>query len=171
MQHGKSASASGRDLTSSVRDPRRLSGGPGRIAKPRSPPSTIDPGSSPQKTMPSVLLVEDNIINQTVLSKQLRRLGCTVYIANHGAEALDLIKTTRFWRGKSGGGRDIDVVLMDWEMPVMDGLTCTEHIREMEQEGLITEHVPVIATTANARPEQVQRAYAAGVVRAPFLFR
>jgi CheY-like chemotaxis protein len=170
LQHGESASTSGRNLTSGAPETRRLSGGLGRITSPKSPPPTLEPASSPRKAMPSVILVEDNLINQTVLSKQLRRLGCTVHIANHGVEALDLVKTTRFWREQNGVGIDVSVILMDWEMPVMDGLTCTEQLRVMEQKGVVTKHLPVIATTANARPEQVQRAFAAGVVSAPSTF-
>jgi len=117
----------------------------------------------PKETL-SVLLVEDNIINQRVLNKQLCRLGCTVYIANHGVEALDFIKTTRFWSETQGAGLDLSVILMDWEMPVMDGMTCTRNLREMEHDGLVTEHLAVIATTANVRPDQVRTAYSAGVV-------
>ena len=53
---------------------------------------------------------------------------------------------------------------MDQEMPVMDGLTCTRKIRELEQEGKLAGHVPIIAVTANARAEQVQTALDAGMV-------
>jgi CheY-like chemotaxis protein len=62
-------------------------------------------------------------------------------------------------------------VLMDQEMPVMDGLTCTRRIRELEREGKIRVHVPIIAVTANARQEQIQTAIDAGmddVVSKPF---
>ncbi|KAK5161520.1 hypothetical protein LTR04_004284 [Oleoguttula sp. CCFEE 6159] len=60
---------------------------------------------------------------------------------------------------------------MDQEMPVMDGLTCTRKIRELESEGKLVRHVPIIAVTANARSEQIQTAMAAGmddVVSKPF---
>lgn len=56
-------------------------------------------------------------------------------------------------------------------MPTMDGLTCIKHIRERQQNGTITKHVPVIAVTANARPDQVSAAFDAGmdqVVTKPF---
>jgi len=56
----------------------------------------------------------------------------------------------------------LSVVLMDMEMPVMDGLTCTRRIREMEKLGLIRGHVPIIAVSANARTEQILEAKAAG---------
>lgn len=111
-----------------------------------------------------VLVVEDNVINQKVLSKQLKRAGFTVHIANHGLEALDFVKTTRYWSDNHDTGVDVTVILMDWEMPVCDGLTCTRKLRELEQQGQLTKHLTIIATTANARSEQVETAFAAGVV-------
>lgn len=56
----------------------------------------------------------------------------------------------------------VDVVLLDWEMPVMNGLECCEKIRQLERDGLIRRSVPVIAITANVRREQVERAMLAG---------
>lgn len=53
---------------------------------------------------------------------------------------------------------------MDLEMPVMDGLTCTRRIRDLEREGTITRHVPIIAVTANTRVEQIETALEAGMV-------
>ncbi|KAK7535176.1 uncharacterized protein J3D65DRAFT_630348 [Phyllosticta citribraziliensis] len=66
---------------------------------------------------------------------------------------------------------EISVMLMDLEMPVMDGLTCVRHIRHMQGTRSLTRHVPVIAVTANARSEQISRAMKAGmdlVVTKPF---
>ncbi|KAK8177858.1 hypothetical protein IWX90DRAFT_422139 [Phyllosticta citrichinensis] len=66
---------------------------------------------------------------------------------------------------------EISVLLMDLEMPVMDGLTCVRHIRHMQGTRSLTRHVPVIAVTANARSEQISRAMQAGmdlVVTKPF---
>jgi CheY-like chemotaxis protein len=108
-----------------------------------------------------------------VLKKQLLKLGYEVSIANHGVEALDFLETTRFSKlhHEAGDGVDLSVVLMDSEMPVMDGLTAVRRIREMEREGTLVEHVPVIAITANARIEQVDAALVAGmddVVAKPF---
>lgn len=110
-----------------------------------------------------VLLVEDNLVNQKVLSKQLRRAGCTVYVANHGQEALEVLQRTKLWKG-SCSEDDIDIVLMDLEMPIMDGLTCARRIRELKHEGSILRHIPIIAVTANARMEQINTAIAAGMV-------
>lgn len=110
-----------------------------------------------------VLLVEDNLVNQKVLSKQLRRAGCTVYVANHGQEALEVLQRTKLWKD-SISEDNIDIVLMDLEMPIMDGLTCARRIRELKNEGLILRHIPIIAVTANARMEQINTAIAAGMV-------
>ncbi|KAF2121178.1 hypothetical protein BDV96DRAFT_594405 [Lophiotrema nucula] len=103
----------------------------------------------------NILLVEDNVINQTVLSKQLIKFGCKVHIAGNGIEALEWLRQSVYWQG----GRDsdpnteeqsipseLDIILMDVEMPVMDGLTCARLIRDYEQQGLLV------------APEQSQRA-------------
>lgn len=119
----------------------------------------------------SVLLVEDNILNQNILKRQLQRLGCTVHVANHGAEALDFFKTSRFWHENADTGQDIDIVLMDWEMPVMDGLASTRQLRDWEASGRVMKRLTVLGTTANARPGQVDIALAAGmddVIAKPF---
>ncbi len=117
-----------------------------------------------------ILLVEDNLINQKVLSKQLRNTGCTVYVANHGMEALDFISTTTIWNDGSPDQKrnKLSLILMDLEMPVMDGLTCTRKIRDLEREGILKWHVPIIAVTANARNEQINTAREAGMVSLQF---
>jgi len=69
--------------------------------------------ASPTEPTFDILLVEDNIVNQKVLSKQLRRSGCTVNVANHGAEALDFIKTSRYWRDNGAKGPEISFILLD----------------------------------------------------------
>lgn len=61
-----------------------------------------------------ILLVEDNLVNQKVLAKQLRRLGHTVHIANHGEEALDFVSRSKFWTANKGKGLNLSVILMDW---------------------------------------------------------
>lgn len=132
-------------------------------------PTLAPPGSSetPAPLDPrdlKVLIVEDNLVNQKVLRKQLLNLGCTVHVANHGGEALDIFQKSRFWKGKETSGLELSVVLMDLEMPVMDGLSCAKRVRELEREGTIVKHIPIIAVTANARMEQIQTAITAGMV-------
>ncbi len=84
-----------------------------------------------------VLLVEDNAINQLVATRLLKEWACRVTVANDGREGLE----------RMNGGR-YDVVLMDVQMPVMDGLTAITRWREIEAER--GGHVPVIALTAHA---------------------
>ncbi|KAJ4401877.1 hypothetical protein N0V85_005426 [Neurospora sp. IMI 360204] len=140
-----------------------------------------------------VLIVEDNLVNQRVLQRQLQLSGNNTFVANHGGEALVELRKSRFWneeiaatddaasalpksnkKAASDGGTDgapdgeennknISVILMDLEMPVMDGMSCTREIRRLENAGIITRHIPIIAVTAYARPEQVESARAAGV--------
>lgn len=112
----------------------------------------------------SVLVVEDNLVNQKVLCKQLRSYGYIVHAANHGGEALAFLQDTRYWHGKEKSGVPLSVVLMDTEMPVMDGLTCVRKIRKLQREGLITRHIPIISVTANAREEQIEVARNSGMV-------
>ncbi|KAL1612148.1 hypothetical protein SLS60_000371 [Paraconiothyrium brasiliense] len=130
-------------------------------------------GAAPQKL--HVLLVEDNVINQQVLGKQLKKAGCTIHVANHGLEALELVEKMMF-----------DVVLMDLEMPVLNGLEATKAIRKREADGdgLLGQaaretgtrgganpRLPIIAVTANVRQEQINTALAAGadeVMQKPF---
>jgi CheY-like chemotaxis protein len=136
-----------------------------------------------------VLVVEDNLVNQKVLAKQLRNQGCNVNVANHGAEALDYLKKTHHWKlneiqsppAHSGTASvanpfndlpvELSLILMDWEMPVMNGLTAVARIRDLECQGTLGGHIPVIGITANVRQQQIETALAAGmddVVSKPF---
>ncbi|KAH0345037.1 putative histidine kinase HHK19p, partial [Aureobasidium melanogenum] len=131
-------------------------------------PTAINETSAGQRSSSQwVLVVEDNLVNQKILQKHLTKLGHKVQVANHGQEALDYLATTRVWKQNSQDptrtSHDVDVVLMDIEMPVMDGLTCSRRIRELQVSGDIVKHIPIIAVSANARTEQTKQAYDAGV--------
>ncbi|KAF2149058.1 hypothetical protein K461DRAFT_324485 [Myriangium duriaei CBS 260.36] len=111
----------------------------------------------------SVLVVEDNLINQTVLVRQLGRQGFKTITADNGKEALDRI----------GDSPQISIVLCDLEMPIMDGLTCVKHVRDKEKCGEIARHIPMVAVTGNARSGQIEIAKDAGfddVVSKPYSF-
>ncbi|KAF9693442.1 hypothetical protein EKO04_008877 [Ascochyta lentis] len=113
-----------------------------------------------------ILLVEDNLVNQKVLSKQLKRQGHTVHTSDNGQEAFNFIKTTQHWKdgaNPSEAPPAIDVILMDIEMPVLNGFECTSLIREAERDGSINKHLPIIAVTANARPEQLKQVLESGM--------
>ncbi|RIZ39612.1 hybrid sensor histidine kinase/response regulator [Pseudomonas putida] len=95
-----------------------------------------------------ILLVEDNPVNQLVAKGMLAKLGCQVQLATQGAEALELLAREEF-----------DLVLMDCNMPVMDGYEASRRIR---QSGRWPE-LPIVALTANAMPEERERCRAAGM--------
>ena len=118
-----------------------------------------------------VLVVEDNLVNQRVLQRQLQTQGCFATVAGHGVECIEMLKNTVHWKGKEKTGTELDLILMDLEMPVMDGMTCAEEIRKLEREGVLGGHVPIICVTANARDQQIQAALDAGMVcHLPLLF-
>ncbi|KAK4674046.1 hypothetical protein QC763_117090 [Podospora pseudopauciseta] len=128
--------------------------------------------STPPPTISGILVVEDNLINQLITRRGLVNMGFNVDVANHGVECLDkLRKTDRFVFSGSDEGESssrekkfsLSVILMDIEMPVQDGLTCTRHIRELERKGMIKGgRIPIIAVSANARMEQILEAKEAG---------
>jgi signal transduction histidine kinase/ActR/RegA family two-component response regulator len=98
-----------------------------------------------------VLLVEDNRINQMVATRMLAKLGLTYDIANHGGESLQRLAE-----------RDYDLILMDMEMPQMDGPEATRKIRAMESENN-NKRIPIIAMTANAMQEDRDNCLASGM--------
>jgi two-component system, sensor histidine kinase and response regulator len=96
-----------------------------------------------------VLVVEDNSVNQLVALGQLQKLGHEGIVASSGLEAIDVIRDGSF-----------DLVLMDCQMPGMDGYEATRRIRQMS--GPIA-HIPVIAITAHALPGEREKCLAAGM--------
>ncbi len=95
-----------------------------------------------------ILLVEDNPVNQLVAKGMLGKLGCDVRVASHGGEALDQLEHSTF-----------DLVLMDCNMPVMDGYEASRQIRRSGR----WPDLPIVALTANAMPEERERCRAAGM--------
>ncbi|MBL8326968.1 MAG: response regulator [Rubrivivax sp.] len=98
-----------------------------------------------------VLLVEDNIVNRLVGAEMLRSIGVEVIEAEDGAQGLALLERQR-----------VDLVLMDLQMPVLDGLAATRQLREREAR-LRLPRVPIVALTANAFDEDVTASMAAGM--------
>jgi len=97
-----------------------------------------------------ILVVEDNAINQMVVANMLESLGLKVKTANNGLEALELIEQHPF-----------DLILMDCQMPEMDGYQCTQRIRSHERPHFAS--LPIVALTANAMTEDRERCLAAGM--------
>ncbi len=98
-----------------------------------------------------VLVAEDNQVNQLVIISMLRKLGCKTEIVENGTEVLAKLEKDEMF----------DLVLMDIQMPVLDGLQTTVKIRSLERES--NKHLPIIALTAHALKEDVQRFMDAGL--------
>ena len=125
-------------LVAAVGGPRAVPGAPPM------PFAAADPGRR-------LLLVEDNFVNQRVALYMLNKLGHPVDVAKHGREAVDMLSRSRY-----------DLVLMDCQMPDMDGFEATRIIRD--RNSTVLDHdVPVVAMTANAFPEDRARALASGM--------
>jgi CheY-like chemotaxis protein len=139
-----------------------------RITKPFSPPELLacvqralagpvmaavpaERRPAPATAPLSILLAEDNPVNQRVAQRMLQKLGHSVVVAGNGREAVEALETGRF-----------DAVLMDMQMPEMDGLQATSAIRAREMtQGLA--RVPVIALTANAMKGDREKCLMAGM--------
>lgn len=111
----------------------------------------------PEMSLPSVnlddaniLLVEDNLINQKIVILSIQKIVKNIDIANNGKEALDKFGTSKY-----------DIILMDIQMPVMDGIIATKKIREIESS--TNQHTPIIAITANALAGDKENCLAAGM--------
>jgi two-component system sensor histidine kinase/response regulator len=115
------------------------------------PASTVTPtagGSGPSLSL-RILLAEDNLVNQKVAMGMLSKMGHRITLATNGLEALEQ------WRQG-----DFDLILMDVQMPEMNGLQTTIQIRQEEATGA---HVPIVAMTASAMSEERDRCLAAGM--------
>jgi len=96
-----------------------------------------------------ILVVEDNVINQKVIVKLLEKIGYSAIIANHGQEALELLEKEQF-----------SLILMDIQMPVMDGFICTKRIRNRDDE---LKDISIIAVTANVMDADKNRCIESGM--------
>ena len=114
-------------------------------------PSEMSPECAPLK----VLLVEDNELNQKLTSAMLKKLGHWVTTANDGRQALEAYEKDPF-----------DIIFMDIQMPVMDGLAASRSIRQLELASKSHRpRVPILALTAHALKEEADRALEAGCDR------
>ncbi|KAM0721449.1 hypothetical protein Q7P37_002373 [Cladosporium fusiforme] len=116
-----------------------------------------------------ILLVEDNIINQKLVSRKLASKKFHVSVVKNGREAVDFV-TESFrnpLRAASADGTkqpgEIDIVLMDQEMPVLDGNAAAREIREREREMGRDKRVPILGVSANVREEQLQEMMKSGM--------
>jgi signal transduction histidine kinase/CheY-like chemotaxis protein len=104
-----------------------------------------------------VLLVEDIAANQEIARAMLESFGCTVAIAKDGEVALDMVQQDEF-----------DIILMDCQMPVMDGFEATRHIRQYESQQHGGRRTPVVALTAGKTETEKERCFASGMDRILF---
>ena len=95
-----------------------------------------------------ILVAEDNDINQLIMQELIAPSGASVILANNGREAVDAVTA-----------EDFDLVFMDMQMPVMDGLEATRRIRALEK----ANNIPIIAVTANAMKEDKDKGFACGM--------
>jgi CheY-like chemotaxis protein/HPt (histidine-containing phosphotransfer) domain-containing protein len=123
----------------------------GRISSKPSPPFSRRPPEKPagESLRGRILVVEDNEVNQRVAAAQLRELGFDAEIVGSGNAALEAVRKTRF-----------DLILMDCQMPDMDGYEVTANIRRMEKP---MERIPIVAMTAHALQGDRERCITAGM--------
>ncbi len=96
----------------------------------------------------NLLLVEDNLTNQVVIEGLLEDSGINIDIANNGQEAVDIFKSNK---------DKYEIILMDLQMPILDGFGATKLIREMDK------NIPIVALTANVMKEDIEKTKAAGM--------
>jgi CheY-like chemotaxis protein/HPt (histidine-containing phosphotransfer) domain-containing protein len=108
-----------------------------------------DNQSAEKSPQPKILVVDDDLLNQRMMQVILTREGYDVHLASNGLEAFEAIKLQRY-----------DVVFMDLQMPVMDGIEASRRIREWENGG---RHTFIVALTASYLPEQGHVLFEAGI--------
>lgn len=106
----------------------------------------INGGKKPQ---PRILVVDDDPMTQHLMQVLLRREGYQVEVASNGLDALEAIQQQGF-----------DIVFMDLQMPVMDGMEASRRIREWEKRG---QHTFIVALTASYLPDRGQELFQAGI--------
>ena len=121
-------------------------------------PATAQANAAPSLRNPRwlqgrrVLVAEDNAVNQLVISNMLTNLGATAVVVHNGREAV-----------QAAAGHDFDLILMDCQMPIQDGLAATRDIRTHEEHRSDGRRVPIVALTASAFLEDQERCRNAGM--------
>ncbi|KZO90964.1 CheY-like protein [Calocera viscosa TUFC12733] len=102
---------------------------------------------------PNILLIEDNIVNQKLGIRLLQKLSHRCDVAENGKVALDMLKANE---------DRYSLILMDCQMPIMNGFECTRQIRSLESSGVRQGRLPIIALTANVSSESREECQKAG---------
>ena len=113
----------------------------------------INPSETDAQKKPNILVVEDNYINQQVIMEMLKNLNCHCHLAENGQEALNMLKSHT---------ESFDLILMDCQMPIMNGYDATKHIRA-NKDGQFDENILIIASTANAMKGDDVKCFEAGM--------
>lgn len=126
------------------------------VSRPLSVPTQL-PNMASNFPHMRLLVCDDNVLNRRILERQLKAAGHQVTLTEDGQEAFDAVvaseeKGTRF-----------DAILLDVNMPVMDGITCTRMIRQMERERDERNPYHIVGCTGNARPEQITSVLKSGM--------
>ena len=116
------------------------------------PPEALVTNLSGPSTSLQILLAEDNLVNQRVAAAILQKRGHTVTVAGNGKEVIEILQA---------GNASFDVILMDVQMPELDGLETTTRVREAEMS--TGKHIPILAMTAHAMSGDRERCLAAGM--------
>jgi two-component system, NarL family, sensor histidine kinase EvgS len=114
------------------------------------PPGTDEPEAAAPLSRARILVADDNPTNQALIRAQLARMGHACTVAADGGQALHMLEDGRW-----------DLAILDVHMPVFDGYTVARQWRE--RESVIGGHLPMVAMTANAQPDEVTRCRAAGM--------
>jgi signal transduction histidine kinase/CheY-like chemotaxis protein/ligand-binding sensor domain-containing protein len=112
-------------------------------------PGAREEGPPREQNSGTILVVEDNRINQRVLSQQLINLGYAIEVAQNGEEAVEKVKSRRY-----------DLIFMDVQMPVMDGFQATQEIRSLGED---SSSIPIVAVTANAFQSEREKCFSSGM--------
>lgn len=127
---------------------------PVRAAATTTPAPTKPKAQPPRRLTAEVLVAEDNATNRMLVARILGSFGCTVTLVTNGLEAVEAVVN---------GTTPFDVVLMDIQMPQMDGIVATKRIRAFEASHPERGHVPIVALTANSFAEEVNDCREAGM--------
>lgn len=120
------------------------------IAEPVQQGSTSTKDEDPIIRPLNIMIAEDNVVNQKLLRKLLEKMGCEVFIVQNGQEAVDFVMS---------GSKQLDVIFMDCQMPILDGFQATRELRSHDR----GKNVPIIAITANAMHGDRDRCLEAGM--------
>jgi len=110
------------------------------------------PVINPSERKLNILVAEDNLINQKVAMMNLKQMGHDVEIAINGRMAVEMYKSGNY-----------DLILMDLQMPVLDGISATIEIRKIERENKVTNPIKIIAITANVLTEDRNKCFEVGM--------